>query len=260
MPSGSLRSKLRSLPPPIRGGCPMADRRRAGHHRSNVIAPTRAATKDTEMPDRKLKRTMGMLAVEAPATSVTARGARMSTISQREGAAAATAVALDVRLRGRRLRRVVLHRPDLELRAAHAGQQGRAALRRRAVGPPARQEHDAFADALRERGDRGPATSSELLAETLEIDGVREPGHRRRPLASSTSVRGCGAGAAQLARRSWRRASWRERPDRRRRPRRAALRAQRPWPPPSRRRRLRARRRCRTTCSRATRRAGSTAA
>jgi arginine deiminase len=71
------------------------------------------------------------------------------------------------------LRRVVLHRPDLELQRLTPANKDELLFDDVLWVRRARQEHDAFADALRERGIEvlllGP-----LLAETLALDGVRE--------------------------------------------------------------------------------------
>jgi arginine deiminase len=69
------------------------------------------------------------------------------------------------------LRRVVLHRPDLELRRLTPGNKDELLFDDLPWVRRARDEHDAFAAALRERGI-GVLYLQELLAETLEIDGV----------------------------------------------------------------------------------------
>ena len=105
------------------------------------------------------------------------------------------------------------------------------------------------------------STCSDLLAETLEHpDDVARRGARRARSPPSTlgpaprpggrRVAGVARAAAELARAA----------DRRHRARRAAVRQRRARRAGAARRRLRARRRCPTTCSRATRRRGSTAA
>jgi arginine deiminase len=71
------------------------------------------------------------------------------------------------------LRRVILHRPDLELRRLTP--RNREALLFDDVlwVKRARQEHDAFADALVERGV-AVHLLGDLLAETLELEGARD--------------------------------------------------------------------------------------
>ena len=96
----------------------------------------------------------------------------MSTISQREGAAAATAVALGVHSEVGRLRRVVLHRPDLELRRLTPSNKDELLFDDVLWVKRARQEHDAFADALRERGME-VLLLDQLLTAVLEIAEAR---------------------------------------------------------------------------------------
>jgi arginine deiminase len=69
------------------------------------------------------------------------------------------------------LRRVVLHRPDLELRRLTPANKDELLFDDVLWVRRARQEHDAFADALRERGVE-VLYLHELLTETLAIDGV----------------------------------------------------------------------------------------
>ena len=196
----------------------------------------------------------------APNRSGADRRHRQAQVEARTAAQLAERLAHRPPVRGLGGRRAAARRPApprSRAAAADAGQQGRAAVRRRAVGPPgapgARRVRRRPARAGRSRC----SISAELLAETLAVDGVRERvvdetlreldlGPRLRE-----ELRGWLADlpVEQLARG----------PHRRRGPRRAAVPAQRP----GRRRRPRRRwssRRCPTTCSRATRRAGSTAA
>jgi nucleotide-binding universal stress UspA family protein len=70
------------------------------------------------------------------------------------------------------LRRVVLHRPDLELRRLTPANKDELLFDDVIWVTRAREEHDAFADALRERGVE-VLYLQDLLAETLAIDGVR---------------------------------------------------------------------------------------
>ncbi len=72
------------------------------------------------------------------------------------------------------LRRVVLHRPDLELRRLTPANRDELLFDDVLWVERARQEHDAFADALRERGVE-VLYLKDLLAETLGVDGV-QPG------------------------------------------------------------------------------------
>lgn len=71
------------------------------------------------------------------------------------------------------LRRVVLHRPDLELRRLTPANKDELLFDDVLWVKRARQEHDAFADALRERGIE-VLYLQRLLAETLAVDGVAE--------------------------------------------------------------------------------------
>jgi arginine deiminase len=71
------------------------------------------------------------------------------------------------------LRRVVLHRPDLELQRLTPANKDELLFDDVLWVRRARQEHDAFADALRERGIE-VLLLGRLLAETLALDGVRE--------------------------------------------------------------------------------------
>ncbi len=71
------------------------------------------------------------------------------------------------------LRRVMLHRPDLELRRLTPTNKDGLLFDDVLWVRRARQEHDAFADALVERGVE-VLYLHELLAETLEIDEARE--------------------------------------------------------------------------------------
>ena len=71
------------------------------------------------------------------------------------------------------LRRVVLHRPDLELQRLTPANKDELLFDDVLWVRRARQEHDAFADALRERGIE-VLLLGRLLAETLAVDGVRE--------------------------------------------------------------------------------------
>jgi arginine deiminase len=71
------------------------------------------------------------------------------------------------------LRRVMLHRPDLELRRLTPGNKDELLFDDVLWVKRARQEHDAFADALSERGVE-VLYLHELLAETLAIPAARE--------------------------------------------------------------------------------------
>jgi arginine deiminase len=70
------------------------------------------------------------------------------------------------------LRRVVVHRPDLELRRLTPANKDELLFDDLPWVRRAREEHDAFADALRGRGIE-VLYLQELLAETLAVDGVR---------------------------------------------------------------------------------------
>src|SRR5688572_31553403 len=71
------------------------------------------------------------------------------------------------------LRRVILHRPDLELRRLTPRNKDDLLFDDVLWVKRARQEHDAFADALAERGVE-VLLLERLLAETLEDSAVRE--------------------------------------------------------------------------------------
>ena len=71
------------------------------------------------------------------------------------------------------LRRVILHRPDLELRRLTPRNKDDLLFDDVLWVKRARQEHDAFADALAERGVE-VLLLERLLAETLEDPAVRE--------------------------------------------------------------------------------------
>lgn len=72
-----------------------------------------------------------------------------------------------------RLRRVILHRPDLELRRLTPSNKDALLFDDVLWVKRARQEHDAFADALRERGVE-VLYLQELLADVLDEPAVRE--------------------------------------------------------------------------------------
>ncbi len=72
-----------------------------------------------------------------------------------------------------KLRRVMIHRPDLELKRLTPDEPRRAPVRRRACGSAGRaQQHDAFADLLRDR-DVEVLYLEDLLAETLAVPEAR---------------------------------------------------------------------------------------
>ena len=155
------------------------------------------------------------------------------------------------------LRRVILHRPDLELKRLTPHNKDALLFDDVLWVRRARQEHDAFADALADRGVE-VLYLERLLADVLAAErrprgGARADARRGRPRAEPDRT---GPGVARERRR--RRAG---RPaDRRHHLRRAAVPLRRPC-----RRRFRrwtgsSSRRCPTTCSRATRRRGSTTA
>jgi arginine deiminase len=72
-----------------------------------------------------------------------------------------------------RLRTVMLHRPDLELRRLTPSNVERLLFDEVLWVKRARQEHDAFADTLREAGVQ-VLLFGDLLAETLKVPGARE--------------------------------------------------------------------------------------
>ncbi|MBS1884968.1 MAG: arginine deiminase [Actinobacteria bacterium] len=86
---------------------------------------------------------------------------------------AGTATRLGVHSEVGTLRRVMLHRPDLELRRLTPANKDELLFDDVLWVKRARQEHDAFADALAER-DVEVLYLHELLAETLAIPGARE--------------------------------------------------------------------------------------
>jgi arginine deiminase len=69
------------------------------------------------------------------------------------------------------LRRVILHRPDIELRRLTPANKDELLFDEVLWVRRARQEHDAFADTLRERGVE-VLYLHQLLAETLAVGGV----------------------------------------------------------------------------------------
>jgi len=95
-----------------------------------------------------------------------------ATASAPQGAEAARASALGVHSEVGVLRRVMLHRPDLELRRLTPANKDELLFDDVLWVKRARQEHDAFADALVERGVE-VLYLHELLAETLESQGAR---------------------------------------------------------------------------------------
>jgi arginine deiminase len=98
----------------------------------------------------------------------------MSIISEREGAAASAVApgAVGVASEVGRLHRVVLHRPDLELRRLTPSNKDELLFDDVLWVKRARQEHDAFADALRERGIEVLLLDA-LLTETLGVPEAR---------------------------------------------------------------------------------------
>ncbi|HEU5062229.1 MAG TPA: arginine deiminase [Solirubrobacterales bacterium] len=85
------------------------------------------------------------------------------------------------------LRRVMLHRPDLELRRLTPGNKDELLFDDVLWVKRARQEHDAFADALGERGVE-VLYLQELLAATLAVEAARE-----EVLAGTLAAAGLGA-------------------------------------------------------------------
>jgi arginine deiminase len=86
------------------------------------------------------------------------------------------------------LRRVILHRPDLELRRLTPANKDDLLFDDVLWVKRARQEHDAFADALSERGVE-VLYLHELLAQTLAVDAARE-----QVLAGTLAAAGLGTG------------------------------------------------------------------
>src|SRR5215467_6514072 len=72
-----------------------------------------------------------------------------------------------------RLRRVILHRPDLELKRLTPSNKDQLLFDDVLWVRRARQEHDAFADALAERGVE-VLYLHDLLADVLDVSDVRE--------------------------------------------------------------------------------------
>jgi arginine deiminase len=86
------------------------------------------------------------------------------------------------------LRRVLLHRPDLELRRLTPTNCASLLFDDVLWVKRARQEHDAFADTLRERGVE-VLYVGELLAETVKDDAARRwllDGSSPRPTSAAT--------------------------------------------------------------------------
>ena len=125
------------------------------------------------------------------------------------------------------LRRVILHRPDLELKRLTPRNKDELLFDDVLWVRRARQEHDAFADALAERGVE-VLYLHELLGETLDIPDARDlvlerttaPG-RARPELGPAVRRVASLAVRCRARRA---------ADRRHRLRRASLRERRRWP------------------------------
>ena len=154
------------------------------------------------------------------------------------------------------LRRVVLHRPDLELQRLTPTNKDELLFDDVLWVRRARQEHDAFADALRERGVEVLSSAScwprrSPLDECARVRRRRDAA-RARP-RSAARARSCAAGWPASTSSGWRRCSSAASPST------SCPSGPAAWPPPSTRRHWSSRR-CPTTCSRATRRAGSTAA
>ena len=72
-----------------------------------------------------------------------------------------------------RLRRVILHRPDLELKRLTPSNKDALLFDDVLWVRRARAEHDGFADVLRDRGVQ-VHLFGDLLAETLKVPGARE--------------------------------------------------------------------------------------
>ena len=155
------------------------------------------------------------------------------------------------------LRRVVLHRPDLELKRLTPRNKDALLFDDVLWVKRARQEHDAFADALADRGVEVLYLEA-LLADVLAMPTVRErcaraDARRRRPRPVARPRR-----RRVARRRPGRRAG---RPaDRRHHLRRSCRSRARRSAPRCPRSTASCSRRCPTTCSRATRRRGSTTA
>ena len=150
------------------------------------------------------------------------------------------------------LRRVLLHRPGAELNRLTPAQQGRPPLRRGALGPPRAPGARRLRRPARRARRRG------ALPPRAARRGARRPGSAgrgARALAGRPLGTALAAEIGRVARRPRLRPRAGPAPDRRRHVRRAAVRAparSQPWwaaPTTS------SCRRCRTTCSRATRRA-----
>src|SRR5581483_2119753 len=99
----------------------------------------------------------------------------MTTVGIEEGGRDATRVASRPYVGSEvgTLRRVLLHRPDLELKRLTPANKDELLFDDVLWVKRARQEHDAFADALSERGVE-VLYLHELLAETLAEPGARE--------------------------------------------------------------------------------------
>ena len=105
------------------------------------------------------------------------------------------------------LRRVILHRPDLELKRLTPHNKDALLFDDVLWVRRARQEHDAFADALADRGVE-VLYLERLLADVLEDDAVRGAGAVRGRSRPSTSARACPGrsanGSGTSTPRSWR--------------------------------------------------------
>ncbi len=103
------------------------------------------------------------------------------------------------------LHRVMLHRPDLELRRLTPSNCEDLLFDDVLWVRRARQEHDAFADALVERGVE-VLYLADLLAETVKIDVARACSIMScgRTITARRSRRCCGAISTHWIRRRWR--------------------------------------------------------
>ena len=105
------------------------------------------------------------------------------------------------------LRTVLVHRPGLELERLTPRNKDDLLFDDVLWVKRARQEHDAFCDALAERGIQ-VLEVRHLLAETIEQEDVRSSAARSHHLGGRPG-RAAGSRAAGVARRRCRRPSWR---------------------------------------------------
>ena len=144
---------------------------RQGHHRQGIRAAARRhpdLRRDEVVAGAAEPGAARARADRAPGRARAGRERAMSALPARRP----TATRLHVGSEIGRLRRVILHRPDLELKRLTPRNKDELLFDDVLWVRRARQEHDAFADALAERGVE-VLYLHELLGETLDIPAAR---------------------------------------------------------------------------------------